>query len=53
MLAYLIPKAQKTDRKGTGDIQVAITSDSVREIFKGLQIGDGVAFFERVADEVD
>lgn len=30
-----------------------ITSDHVREIFKGLETGDGAAFFERVADDVD
>jgi hypothetical protein len=46
--AYLIAKAQKTDRKGQGEIQVAITSDSVREIFKELENGDGAAFFEGV-----
>ena len=32
---------------------MAITSESVREIFKGLENGDGGAFFERVADDVD
>ena len=32
---------------------MAITSDSVREIFKGLENGNGAAFFERVADDVD
>jgi hypothetical protein len=32
---------------------MAITSESVREIFKGLENGDGAAFFERVADDVD
>ncbi|HEY2469225.1 MAG TPA: hypothetical protein VGI45_15495 [Terracidiphilus sp.] len=32
---------------------MAITSDSVREIFKGLENGDGAAFFEGVADDVD
>ena len=32
---------------------MAITSESVREIFKGLESGDGAAFFERVADDVD
>ena len=32
---------------------MAITSDSVREIFKGLENGDGAAFFEHVADNVD
>ena len=30
-----------------------ITTDSVREIFKGLENGDGAAFFEHVADNVD
>jgi ketosteroid isomerase-like protein len=30
-----------------------ITSDSVREIFKGLENGDGASFFEHVADNVD
>src|SRR5277367_327749 len=30
-----------------------VTSESVREIFKGLENGDGAAFFERVADDVD
>ena len=30
-----------------------ITADSVREIFKGLENGDGAAFFEHVADNVD
>ena len=32
---------------------MAITSDSVRGIFKGLENGDGAVFFERVADDVD
>ena len=32
---------------------MGITSDSVREIFKGLESGDGAAFFEHVADDVD
>jgi hypothetical protein len=32
---------------------MAITSDGVREIFKGLENGDGDAFFEHVADNVD
>jgi hypothetical protein len=30
-----------------------ITSESVREIFKGLENGDGAAFFAHVADNVD
>ena len=32
---------------------MAITSESVREIFKGLETGDGAAFFKHVADDVD
>ena len=32
---------------------MGITSESVREIFKGLENGDGAAFFEHVADNVD
>jgi uncharacterized protein len=32
---------------------MGITTDSVREIFKGLENGDGAAFFEHVADNVD
>lgn len=32
---------------------MAITPDRVREIFKGLEKGDGSAFFEYVADNVD
>jgi hypothetical protein len=32
---------------------VAITADRVREIFKGLENGDGAAFFDHVADNVD
>jgi len=32
---------------------MAITSDRVREIFKGLENGDGAAFFEHVSDNVD
>src|SRR6202167_932675 len=36
-----------------GDIEMAITLDRVREIFKGLEKGDGAAFFEQVADDVD
>src|ERR1700739_3627901 len=41
------------NRRRKGEIQMAITSESVREIFKGLENGDGAAFFERVADDVD
>ena len=32
---------------------MAITPDRVREIFKGLENGDGAAFFKQVADDVD
>ena len=32
---------------------MAITSERVREILKGLEQGDGAAFFEHVADKVD
>ncbi|THD66128.1 nuclear transport factor 2 family protein [Phenylobacterium sp.] len=31
----------------------AITADRVRDIFKGLENGDGAAFFTNVADNVD
>jgi ketosteroid isomerase-like protein len=41
------------DRKTRGDNQMAITPDRVREIFKGLENGDGAAFFEHVVDDVD
>src|ERR1700683_5569017 len=30
-----------------------ITSERVRDIFRGLENGDGAAFFEQVADDVD
>jgi ketosteroid isomerase-like protein len=32
---------------------MAITTERVREIFKGLEKGDGAGFFEHVADDVD
>src|SRR5271155_3537715 len=32
---------------------MAVTPERVREIFKGLEKGDGAAFFEQVADDVD
>jgi ketosteroid isomerase-like protein len=31
----------------------ALTADRVREIFQGLENGDGAAFFDHVADDVD
>ena len=30
-----------------------VTPDSVREIFRGLESGDGASFFRHVADDVD
>jgi len=32
---------------------MSVTPEEVREIFKGLENGDGAAFFEHVADDVD
>jgi hypothetical protein len=32
---------------------MAITPARIREIFKGLETGEGAAFFEHVADDVD
>ena len=32
---------------------MAITADRVREIFKGLESGDGSTFFKHVAEDVD
>ncbi len=32
---------------------MALSNERILEIFKGLENGDGVAFFERVADDVD
>jgi hypothetical protein len=37
----------------SGETQMVITLDYVREVFKGLETGDGGAFFEHVADGVD
>src|ERR1700678_2556337 len=36
-----------------GETHVPITPDYVRTVFKGLENGDGAAFFEHVADDVD
>jgi ketosteroid isomerase-like protein len=43
------------DPKSTGihGHPMSITSDYVREIFRGLKCGDGAAFFRHVADDVD
>ena len=32
---------------------MAVTPDYIREVFKGLENGDGAAFFTHVADDVD
>jgi hypothetical protein len=32
---------------------MAVTPDYVREVFRGLENGDGAAFFTHVADDVD
>ena len=36
-----------------GESHVPVTPDLVRKVFKGLENGDGAAFFEHVADELD
>jgi uncharacterized protein len=36
-----------------GETRVPITLDYVRKVFKGLENGEGAAFFEHVADDVD
>ena len=46
----LFEKLRDSKRK---EIQMAITPERVREIFKGLENGDGAAFFEQVADDVE
>jgi hypothetical protein len=45
--------AQDGSFHGDEDCQMPITLDRVREIFKGLEGGDGSAFFDHVADNVD
>src|ERR1700691_6601949 len=35
------------------ETHLSITPDYVRKVFKGLENGDGAAFFEHVADDVD
>jgi uncharacterized protein len=32
---------------------MAITADYVRQVFKGLEDGDGAVFFRYVSDDVD
>jgi ketosteroid isomerase-like protein len=36
-----------------GDTGMSISNESVLQIFKGLETGDGAVFFEHVADDVD
>jgi uncharacterized protein len=36
-----------------GEIGMPITNETVLQIFKGLETGDGSAFFEHVADDVE
>jgi len=36
-----------------GNIGMPITGERIFEIFRGLEAGDGAAFFEKVADDVD
>ena len=36
-----------------GETHVPITADHARKVFKGPENGDGPAFFEHVADNVD
>jgi ketosteroid isomerase-like protein len=36
-----------------GEISMPITNERVLQIFKGLETGDGAAFFEHVADDFD
>jgi uncharacterized protein len=38
---------------GQGGTDMAVQADFVRKIFSGLEHGDGAAFFEHVADDVD
>ena len=35
------------------ETHISVTPDLVRNVFKGLENGDGAAFFEHVADDVD
>jgi uncharacterized protein len=45
--------ALQLPRRRGGVYQMSITPDHVREIFKGLESGDGADFFRHVADDVD
>jgi ketosteroid isomerase-like protein len=49
-------RKRKTKNKGETQMaitQMAITQERVREIFKGLENGEGSAFFQHVAENVD
>jgi ketosteroid isomerase-like protein len=49
-------RKRKTQNKGETQMaitQMAITHERVREIFKGLENGEGSAFFQHVAENVD
>jgi uncharacterized protein len=48
-----IAGARDDSSRGDDGCEMPITVDRVREIFKGLERGDGAAFFDRVADDVD
>jgi ketosteroid isomerase-like protein len=39
--------------KSSSQSQMAVTADRVRRVFRGLETGEGAAFFEYVADDVD
>jgi ketosteroid isomerase-like protein len=54
----VIEDARKRKTKNKGETQMAITQmaithERVREIFKGLENGEGSAFFQHVAENVD
>src|SRR3984885_4571222 len=42
-----------TQNRNPKDTKMSLSDDYVLETFKGLESGDGAAFFERVADDVD
>jgi hypothetical protein len=44
---------QDSRAQSNRETETAITPDVVRNIFKGLENGDGTGFFEHVADDVD
>jgi uncharacterized protein len=51
-LNLLVAPSSLTELFGKG-IAMAVDADFVRRIFAGLEHGDGAAFFEHVADDVD